>query len=103
MSAIGLELGVLAVMLLVFFGGLFGRRDDTRRVGVISVLGLVVLLGVALRMEPGATWLGEGFVQDVASCIVPSMPERALQHAGADVVGSPERLGQVLSSRRKPS
>jgi NADH-quinone oxidoreductase subunit N len=51
-------------MLLVFFGGLFGRRDDTRRVGVISVLGLVVLLGVALRMEPGATWLGEGFVQD---------------------------------------
>ncbi len=64
MSAIGLELGVLAVMLLVFFGGLFGRRDDTRRVGVISVLGLVVLLGVALRMEPGATWLGEGFVQD---------------------------------------
>jgi NADH-quinone oxidoreductase subunit N len=63
-SAIGLELGVLAVMLLVFFGGLFGRRDDTRRVGVISVLGLVVLLGVALRMEPGATWLGEGFVQD---------------------------------------
>ena len=64
MSAIGLELGVLAVMLLVFFGGLFGRRDDTRRVGVISVLGLVALLGVALRMEPGATWLGEGFVQD---------------------------------------
>jgi NADH-quinone oxidoreductase subunit N len=63
-SAIGLELGVLAVMLLVFFGGLFGRRDDTRRVGVISVLGLVALLGVALRMEPGATWLGEGFVQD---------------------------------------
>jgi NADH-quinone oxidoreductase subunit N len=51
-------------MLLVFFGGLFGRRDDTRRVGVISVLGLVVLLGWALRMEPGATWLGEGFVQD---------------------------------------
>ena len=64
MSAIGLELGVLAVMLLVFFGGLFGRRDDTRRVGVIAGLGLVVLLGVALRMEPGATWLGEGFVQD---------------------------------------
>jgi NADH-quinone oxidoreductase subunit N len=63
-SALGLELGVIAVMLLVFFGGLFGRRDDTRRVGVISVLGLVALLGIALRMEPGATWLGEGFVQD---------------------------------------
>ena len=64
MSALSLELGVLGVMLLVFFGGLFGRRDDTRRVGVISVLGLVALLGWALRMEPGATWLGEGFVQD---------------------------------------
>ena len=64
MSALALELGVLALMLLIFFGGLFGRRDDTRRVGVISVLGLVVLLGWALRMEPGATWLGEGFVQD---------------------------------------
>ena len=64
MSALGLELGVLALMLLIFCGGLFGRRDDTRRVGVIAGLGLVVLLGVALRMEPGARWLGEGFVQD---------------------------------------
>jgi NADH-quinone oxidoreductase subunit N len=64
MSALSLELGVLALMLLIFCGGLFGRRDDTRRVGVIAGLGLVVLLGVALRMEPGARWLGEGFVQD---------------------------------------
>ena len=64
MSALGLELGVLALMLLIFCGGLFGRRDDTRRVGVIAGLGLVVLLGVSLRMEPGARWLGEGFVQD---------------------------------------
>ena len=64
MSALGLELGVLALMLLIFCGGLFGRRDDTRRVGVIAGLGLVVLLGIALRMEPGARWLGEGFVQD---------------------------------------
>ena len=46
---------------------------------------------------------GEGYVQDVASCIVPSMPERALERAGADLVGSPERIGQLLSSRRKPS
>jgi two-component system chemotaxis response regulator CheB len=44
---------------------------------------------------------GEGFVQDIASCIVPSMPERALQHAGADVVGTPERIGQILASRGK--
>jgi two-component system chemotaxis response regulator CheB len=46
---------------------------------------------------------GEAFIQDVTSCIVPSMPERALQQAGADVVGTPERIGQILSSRRKAS
>jgi two-component system chemotaxis response regulator CheB len=45
---------------------------------------------------------GEGFVQDLASCIVPSMPERALHRAGADHVASPERIGQILASRRKP-
>jgi two-component system, chemotaxis family, protein-glutamate methylesterase/glutaminase len=67
----------------------------------------VVLTGIGNDGSEGLKHIrdagGEGFVQDVASCIVPSMPERALQHAGADVVGTPERLGQVLSSRRKPS
>jgi two-component system chemotaxis response regulator CheB len=67
----------------------------------------VVLTGIGNDGSEGLKQIrdagGEGFVQDVASCIVPSMPERALQHAGADVVGSPERIGQVLSSRRKPS
>jgi two-component system chemotaxis response regulator CheB len=67
----------------------------------------VVLTGIGNDGSEGLKQIrdagGEGFVQDVASCIVPSMPERALQHAGADVVGTPERLGQVLSSRRKPS
>jgi two-component system chemotaxis response regulator CheB len=67
----------------------------------------VVLTGIGNDGSEGLKQIrdagGEGFVQDVASCIVPSMPERALQHAGADVVGSPERIGQVLSSRRRPS
>jgi two-component system, chemotaxis family, protein-glutamate methylesterase/glutaminase len=67
----------------------------------------VVLTGIGNDGSEGLKQIrdagGEGFVQDVASCIVPSMPERALQHAGADVVGSPERLGQILSSQRKPS
>ena len=44
---------------------------------------------------------GECFVQEISSCIVPSMPERALQRAGADLVATPERIGQVLTSRRK--
>jgi len=45
---------------------------------------------------------GEGYVQEPASCIVPSMPERALDRAGADHVAPPARLGQLLAVRRKP-
>jgi two-component system, chemotaxis family, protein-glutamate methylesterase/glutaminase len=67
----------------------------------------VVLTGIGNDGSEGLKQIrdagGEGFVQDVASCIVPSMPERAMQHAGADVVGTPERIGQILSSRRKAS
>jgi two-component system, chemotaxis family, protein-glutamate methylesterase/glutaminase len=66
----------------------------------------VVLTGIG---DDGAEGLrrireagGEGFVQNLASCIVPSMPARALQRAGADHVASPERIGQILASRRKP-
>jgi two-component system, chemotaxis family, protein-glutamate methylesterase/glutaminase len=44
---------------------------------------------------------GEGFVQDASSCIVPSMPDRALQRAGADLVATPQRIGQALASRRR--
>ena len=44
---------------------------------------------------------GECYVQEIGSCIVPSMPERALQRAGADLVATPERLGQALGARRK--
>lgn len=45
---------------------------------------------------------GEGYIQDPASCIVPSMPERALDRAGADHVALPERIGQLLAIRKKP-
>jgi two-component system, chemotaxis family, protein-glutamate methylesterase/glutaminase len=65
----------------------------------------VVLTGIG---DDGAEGLkrireagGEGFVQDLASCIVSSMPERALQRAGADHVASPQRIGEILASRRK--
>ena len=64
MSAIGLELGLGALILVVFFAGLFGPRDDSRRVGVIAAVGLVLLLGAALRAEPGGDLLGGSFVQD---------------------------------------
>ncbi len=65
----------------------------------------VVLTGIG---DDGAEGLkriresgGEGFVQDLASCIVSSMPERARRRAGADHVASPARIGQILASRRK--
>ena len=64
MSAVALELGTGALMLVVFFAGLFGRRDDSRRTGVIAAVGLVALLGVSLRAEPGGVLLGGSFVQD---------------------------------------
>ena len=66
----------------------------------------VVLTGIG---DDGAEGLkrireggGEGFVQDPASCIVPSMPERALERAGADHVAHPERIGRMLALRSKP-
>ena len=64
MSAIGLELGVAGLIVAVLFVGLFGPREDTRRTGVVAALGLVVLLGLALRAEPGGVLLGGSFVQD---------------------------------------
>ena len=44
---------------------------------------------------------GEAYVQDLASCVVPSMPKRALERAGADYVARPERIGQMLAARSK--
>ena len=45
---------------------------------------------------------GEGYVQDPPSCIVGSMPERAIECAGADHVAPPDRIGQLLAVRKKP-
>jgi two-component system chemotaxis response regulator CheB len=65
----------------------------------------VVLTGIGNDGSEGMKRIrdagGDCFVQEVGSCIVPSMPERALQRAGADLVGTPERLGQALASRRR--
>jgi len=44
---------------------------------------------------------GESYIQDPSSCIVPSMPERALDRAGADHVASPARIGQLIALRKK--
>jgi len=44
---------------------------------------------------------GEGYVQDPPTCIVGSMPERAIDAAGADHVATPDRIGQLLAARKK--
>ncbi len=64
MRAFSLEAGLLVLMLIVFVGGLFGRRDDSRRVGVVSVLGLVALFYWSLRLGPGASYWGGAYVVD---------------------------------------
>ena len=44
---------------------------------------------------------GEVYVQDPQSCVVASMPERAIERAAVDHVVPPERIGQFLAVRRK--
>jgi two-component system chemotaxis response regulator CheB len=44
---------------------------------------------------------GEAYVQDLASCVMASMPERALELAGADHVARPDRIAQMLVARSK--
>jgi NADH-quinone oxidoreductase subunit N len=63
-SALALELGLLVLIVIVFLAGLFGRGEDRRWVGVVAAVGLVGLLGVALRLEPGPALLAERFVLD---------------------------------------
>lgn len=43
---------------------------------------------------------GAGYVQDPGSCVVASMPSRALERAGADYVAPPDRIGHRLALRR---
>jgi two-component system chemotaxis response regulator CheB len=43
---------------------------------------------------------GDAYVQDPASCVVSSMPVRALERAGADYVATPERIGHLIVDRR---
>ena len=64
MGGMGLELGLALLILLVFFTGLLTRGEDKRRVGVLAAVGLVVLLGLSFRAEPGAVLFGGTFVQD---------------------------------------
>src|SRR5713226_10308677 len=59
-----LEIGLAIVILVVLLGGLALRGPDKRRIGVVAAVGLVVLLGLAFRVEPGSVLFGGTFVQD---------------------------------------
>jgi NADH-quinone oxidoreductase subunit N len=63
-SPLVLEGGLGVLILIVFFVGLFMPSEDKRRVGVLAGIGLVVLLGVSLRTEPGTELFRGAFVQD---------------------------------------
>ncbi len=42
---------------------------------------------------------GTAYVQDPATCVVESMPARAMERAGADFVAAPKRIGALLAGR----
>jgi two-component system chemotaxis response regulator CheB len=44
---------------------------------------------------------GDTYVQDLASCVVTSMPERAIGLGAADHIARPDRIGQMLAGRSK--
>jgi two-component system chemotaxis response regulator CheB len=68
-----------------------------------SALG-VVLTGMGSDGAEGLRRIrergGDAYVQDPASCIVSSMPVRALERAGADYVATPDRIGHLIAERR---
>jgi len=45
---------------------------------------------------------GETYVQDLASCVVTSMPERAIERGCANHIARPDRIGQMLAGRSRP-
>ena len=45
---------------------------------------------------------GDTYVQELTSCVVTSMPERAIERGGAEHIARPDRIGQMLAGRSKP-
>ena len=63
-SAYALEVGLAALMLLVFLVSLVMTRDDRRGIGWITFVGLVALTGFAMTLRPTEPALGGTFVLD---------------------------------------
>ncbi len=45
---------------------------------------------------------GETYAQDIASCVMPAMPARAIERGAVAHVARPERIGQMLADRGRP-
>ncbi len=64
MSAFALELGLGALLLLVFVANLAARGDDRRWIGWLAVAGVLALGVLSLALPPAGARLGGRFVQD---------------------------------------
>src|SRR5205814_2232188 len=64
MIAFALEIGVGALMLLVFVATLLARGDDRRWIGWLAAAGTLALTLLALPLSPAPAQLGGAFVQD---------------------------------------
>jgi NADH-quinone oxidoreductase subunit N len=95
-TALSLEVGVFALMLVVFVGGLFGRRDDSRRVGVVAAVGLVALFYWSLRLSPGASFWGGAYVLDEMALFAKRL---FLVATGIGVLGSLTLRAPVFARR----
>jgi len=82
-----LELGVGALMLVVFAVGVFGRR----RVGALATAGVFVLAAGALALAPSGPALGGMFVQDGLAIFVKRVFLAATFIGLLSGLGSPDR------------
>jgi NADH-quinone oxidoreductase subunit N len=93
-SALGLELGVAAIFLVILVGGVLGRRRAPLAIGGLVIAGLAVLLGASFLVapaSPGDTLFDGMFVQDdlalfakrlfLAATLVGVIASLALRHA----------------------
>src|SRR5262244_345718 len=64
LAPFAIEIGLGALLLVVFVATLVGRGGDRRAVGWIATTGVLALLGLAMALPPAGSALGGTFVQD---------------------------------------
>jgi len=64
LSPFALELGLGALMLIVFGATLFARGEDRGHIGWIAMFGVLILTALAMTLEPAPAALGGAFVLD---------------------------------------